>query len=304
MKTQVECLALQGYLHWSTLALEKRTRSSNDNRSHKSRPPLQNSLEVQINIPHLSSYPTIAYSQRHTAHASLSVCVFSPRCHWKEGLQKSRNEISRRGHYAPGRPIWESSPHNIAQWIPCLDWEKLWLSIKARYVSVSLFSHKPLLHLCAAHLRPPCWIWANIRTCTAVVYRWTTRPWTHKEAFGSQTCTIPCMKWLSFAMVVLLYLCLCLVSCLVWSYRWSGISRPSPGLTARWVCGSISFSHEQDFGYRFHSLPSSKSTFLQPLKDKCISELVTMIIFYLSKLWPAYTVFLVRLLGNFEIDHS
>ena len=60
-------------------------------------------------------------------------------------------------------------------------------------------------------------------------------------------------------------------------------------------------------------LPSSTSTFSQPLKDKCISEVVRIdwiIIIHLSKLWKAKffmlcgVIFLVRLQGKFEIDHS
>ena len=60
-------------------------------------------------------------------------------------------------------------------------------------------------------------------------------------------------------------------------------------------------------------LPSWKSTFSQPFKQKCITELVRMgslITFYLSKLWKTKffilcdVIFLVRLQGKFEIDHS
>ena len=58
------------------------------------------------------------------------------------------------------------------------------------------------------------------------------------------------------------------------------------------------------------SLPSSKSTFSQPVKDKCISEVVrigSIIVFHLSKLWKAKffmlcdVIFLMRLQGKFEI---
>ena len=62
------------------------------------------------------------------------------------------------------------------------------------------------------------------------------------------------------------------------------------------------------------SLPRSKRKFSQPLKDKYIREVVRIdstIIFHLSKLWKAELVlmlcgviFLVRLQGKFEIDHS
>ena len=61
------------------------------------------------------------------------------------------------------------------------------------------------------------------------------------------------------------------------------------------------------------SLPSSKSTFSQPFKDKCINDLGrigSIIIFHLSKLWKAKfsilcdVIFLVRLQGKFESDHS
>ena len=60
-------------------------------------------------------------------------------------------------------------------------------------------------------------------------------------------------------------------------------------------------------------LPSSKSTFSQPFKDKCISKVVgigSIIIFHLSKLWKdkffilCDVIFLVKLQGKFEIDHS
>ena len=62
------------------------------------------------------------------------------------------------------------------------------------------------------------------------------------------------------------------------------------------------------------SLPSSKSTFSQPLKEKCICKVVRIgtlvIIFHSSKLWKTKffilcdVIFLVRLQGKFEIDHS
>ena len=62
------------------------------------------------------------------------------------------------------------------------------------------------------------------------------------------------------------------------------------------------------------SLPSLKSTFSQPFKEKCISEVVrisSVIIFHLSKLWKSKffiraIVFssVVRLQGKFEIGHS
>ena len=60
------------------------------------------------------------------------------------------------------------------------------------------------------------------------------------------------------------------------------------------------------------SLQSSKSTFSQRLKEKCISEVVrigSIIILHLSKLWKANffilcdVIFLVRLQEKFEIDH-
>ena len=59
------------------------------------------------------------------------------------------------------------------------------------------------------------------------------------------------------------------------------------------------------------SLPSSKSTFSQPFKEKCISEVVrigSIIIFHLSKLWNATfsilcdVIFLVKLQEKIEID--
>ena len=59
-------------------------------------------------------------------------------------------------------------------------------------------------------------------------------------------------------------------------------------------------------------LPSSKSTFSQAFKEKCISEvvrIVSIIIFHLSKVWKAKffilcdVIFLVRLQGKFDIDH-
>ena len=61
------------------------------------------------------------------------------------------------------------------------------------------------------------------------------------------------------------------------------------------------------------SLLSSKSTFSKPFKRKCISEvarIVSIIIFHLSKLWKAKfsklcdVIFLLMLLGKFDIDHS
>ena len=61
------------------------------------------------------------------------------------------------------------------------------------------------------------------------------------------------------------------------------------------------------------SLPSSRSTFSQPFQEKCISEVVrigVIIICHLSKLWKnkfsiLYDgIFLVRLQGKFDIDHS
>ena len=60
------------------------------------------------------------------------------------------------------------------------------------------------------------------------------------------------------------------------------------------------------------SLPSSKSMFSQPFKDKFISEVVrigSITIFLLSKLGKARfsilcdVIFLVKLQGKFEIDH-
>ena len=59
------------------------------------------------------------------------------------------------------------------------------------------------------------------------------------------------------------------------------------------------------------SLPSSKRTFSQPFKEKCISEVMrigSIIIFHLSKLWKAKffilcgVIFLVRLLGEFSLQ--
>ena len=61
------------------------------------------------------------------------------------------------------------------------------------------------------------------------------------------------------------------------------------------------------------SLPNSKSTFSQPPKEKCIREKVKIgsrVIFHLSELWKAKffilcdVIFLMRLQGKFEIDHS
>ena len=62
------------------------------------------------------------------------------------------------------------------------------------------------------------------------------------------------------------------------------------------------------------SLPSSWSTFSQPLNKKCIKcgceKFDSIIIFHLSKLWKAIffilcdVKFLVRLQGKFDIDHS
>ena len=60
------------------------------------------------------------------------------------------------------------------------------------------------------------------------------------------------------------------------------------------------------------SLPSSKTTFSPPFKEKCIGEVVrigSIIISHLSKLWntkffiPCDVIFLVRMQGKFEIDH-
>ena len=64
---------------------------------------------------------------------------------------------------------------------------------------------------------------------------------------------------------------------------------------------------------RWPSLQSSKTTFSQPFKDKCISDILrigSIIIFHLSKLWKANffilcgVIFLVRLQRKFGIDHS
>ena len=61
------------------------------------------------------------------------------------------------------------------------------------------------------------------------------------------------------------------------------------------------------------SLLSSKGTFSQPFKEKCISDVTricTIIIFHLSKLWTFKfsilrdVLFLVRLQGKLDIDHS
>ena len=61
------------------------------------------------------------------------------------------------------------------------------------------------------------------------------------------------------------------------------------------------------------SLPNSKSTFSQPFKQKCMSGVVRIgstITFHLGKLWNAKyfilcdVIFLVRLQGKLEIDHS
>ena len=61
------------------------------------------------------------------------------------------------------------------------------------------------------------------------------------------------------------------------------------------------------------SFPSSKSTFSQPFKEKCMwgSEKIGSIInFHLSKLWKVklsilcHVIFLVRPQGKFEFDHS
>ena len=60
------------------------------------------------------------------------------------------------------------------------------------------------------------------------------------------------------------------------------------------------------------SLLSSKNTFSQPFKEKIYkwgSEICTIIIFHLSKLWKVKfsilcdSIFLVRLRGKFDIDH-
>ena len=61
------------------------------------------------------------------------------------------------------------------------------------------------------------------------------------------------------------------------------------------------------------SLPSIKGIFSQLFKEKCVSYVVwigSVILFYLSKLWKAKfsilcdEIFLVRLQGKFDIDHS
>ena len=60
-------------------------------------------------------------------------------------------------------------------------------------------------------------------------------------------------------------------------------------------------------------LPSLKSTFSQPFKQKCLSEVLrigSIILFHLSKLWKdkffilCDVIFLVRLQGKFEVDRS
>ena len=61
------------------------------------------------------------------------------------------------------------------------------------------------------------------------------------------------------------------------------------------------------------SLPSLKSKFSRPFKEKCTGEvgkIGSIIIFHLSKLWKAKffilydVIFLVRLQEKFDIDHS
>ena len=78
-----------------------------------------------------------------------------------------------------------------------------------------------------------------------------------------------------------------------------------------------------DFGFSCDSVPGiaqqpfhaqvQKSTFSQPFKEKCISDVVridSIIIFHLSKLWKVKffilcdVTFLVRLQEKFEIDYS
>ena len=80
--------------------------------------------------------------------------------------------------------------------------------------------------------------------------------------------------------------------------------------------GQFRFIPKRGWKQRFRltlSLPSSKSTFFQPFKEKCISEVMSIgriIIFRLSKLWkPKFfilcdAILLVRLQEKFEIDHS
>ena len=78
-----------------------------------------------------------------------------------------------------------------------------------------------------------------------------------------------------------------------------------PGISAPY--SAVSFLHNS---YLTLPLPSSKSTFSQRFKKKCISEVVrigSMIIFHLSKLWKAKffslcdVIFLVRLQGKLKL---
>ena len=74
--------------------------------------------------------------------------------------------------------------------------------------------------------------------------------------------------------------------------------------SSTWICGCRD-------AWPTQQLPSSKSTFSQPSKEKCISEVMrigSMILFHLSKLWKAKfsllcdVIFLVRPQGKFDID--
>ena len=83
-----------------------------------------------------------------------------------------------------------------------------------------------------------------------------------------------------------------------WFFSWNSLTRAWPDT----VTNTLTLS-----------LLSSKSTFSQPFKEKCVSEVVricSIIIFHLSKLWKVKfsilcgVIFMVRLQGKFDIDHS
>ena len=81
-----------------------------------------------------------------------------------------------------------------------------------------------------------------------------------------------------------------------------------------WAVGTKSTKKRQVQGSHLNlSLPSSKSTFSKPIKEKCMSEvagIASIIVFHLSKLWRATfsilcdVISLMRLQGEFECDRA
>ena len=104
----------------------------------------------------------------------------------------------------------------------------------------------------------------------------------------------------------------------VWSHCMRQFTHALPDTVGEYYCVTFASRHQPNIRWREEccftlSLPSSKSTFSQPFKEKCTSEVIrigSIIIFHLSKLWKAKffilcdIIYLVRLQEKFEIDHS